>query len=178
MDPSTHSELVKIAEKWLYKTMNCGVVITELVSYANEIPDAFGMRSFYSILIECKTSRSDFFADRKKIFRQMPEQGIGDYRFFLCDEGLIKPEDLPERWGLLWWNGKQVKRIVGPKGNIWSNFPEFKFEKDSRQEYKIFFSALRRVQLRGDLYKIYEPQYDPTAIKNLDNLKTIEASNG
>jgi Holliday junction resolvase len=59
-----HSDLVEIAEKWLLK--RCGFAFTELSTHAQEIPDAIGFKSGISILIECKTSRADFLADRKK----------------------------------------------------------------------------------------------------------------
>ena len=154
--PTTHADLVKIAEKWLYKTMGCGVVFTELVTMCPEIPDAFGLRSDYTILVECKTSRSDFFADRKKIFRQIPENGIGDYRFYLCSEGLISPNELPSKWGLLYWDGKRVKKVKAPKGNISRNWLEFRFEKAHENEHRILYSALRRIHLRGHLGLIYE----------------------
>ncbi len=154
--PPTHADLVKVAERWLYKTMGCGVVFTELVTMANEIPDAFGLRSDYTILVECKTSRSDYLADHKKWFRQIPENGMGDYRFYLCPEGLISPNELPSKWGLLYWDGKKVKKIKAPKGNISSNWSEFKFDKCHKQEHRILYSALRRIHLRGYLGSIYE----------------------
>lgn len=154
--PPTHSELVRIAEKWLYKTMGCGVVFTEFVTAASEIPDAFGLRSGYTILVECKTSRADFFADQKKHFRFIPENGIGDYRFYLCNEGLISPNELPSKWGLLYWDGKRVKKIKAPKGNISSTWKEFKFDKCHKEELRILYSALRRIHLRGHLELIYE----------------------
>jgi len=152
--PPTHTGLVKIAERWLYKTCGCGVVFTEFVTAAQEIPDAFGLRSDYTILVECKTSRADFLADREKFLGQMPESGIGDYRFYLCTEGLIKPVELPGKWGLLYWTGKKVKKIVAPWGNIWNG--DLRIEKSQKQEYRILYSALRRIKLSGDLYKIYE----------------------
>jgi len=152
----THTDLVKIAKNWLAKTCGCGVVFTELVTNAIEVPDAIGLRSDYTILVECKTSRSDFFADQKKIFRQLPEEGMGDFRFYLCETDLIKIEDLPERWGLLYWDGKRVKKIRAPKGNIWLSQKEHRFNKNVKAEHKIMYSALRRIELRGDLDKIYE----------------------
>lgn len=158
----THTDLVKIAEKWLYKTMGCGVVFTELVTTAFEIPDAFGLRSGYTILVECKISRADFFADQKKHFRTVPETGIGDYRFYLCKEGLISPNELPSKWGLLYWNGKQVKKIVAPKGNIGHLWKEFRFEKSFHSEHRILYSALRRIHLRGHLGLVYEKIKDPS----------------
>lgn len=151
----THAELVRVAERWLYKTMRCGVVFTEFVTMATEIPDAFGLRSDFTILVECKTSRIDYLADQKKWFRQIPENGVGDYRFYLCPEGLISPNELPSKWGLLYWDGKKVKKIRAPKGNI-SNWNEFKFDKSHKQEHKLLYSALRRIHLRGYLESIYE----------------------
>ena len=61
----THSELVDIAEKWLFK--RCGFAFKELTTINQETPDAIGFRSGESILVECKTSRSDFHADKKNI---------------------------------------------------------------------------------------------------------------
>jgi len=114
----THSELVDIAETWLFK--RCGFAFKELTTFAQETPDAIGFRSGESILIECKTSRADFHADKKKSFRKCTWQGVGRIRFFMCEKGLILPEDLPEKWGLLWVNGKgKVRQRVGPKGNVW-----------------------------------------------------------
>lgn len=153
----THKELVKIAKRWLYSSCKCGVVLTEYVTQINEIPDAFGLKSGYTILIECKTSRSDFLADRKKMFRRLPEEGIGDYRFYLCEEGLIKADELPDKWGLLYWNGKEVKKICGMKGNI--SDKNFRFEKNIKHEYRLLYSALRRIKTRGGLDKIYENNY-------------------
>lgn len=162
----THADLVKIAEKWLYGTMKCGVVFTELVAMCSEIPDAFGLRSDYTILVECKTSRADFFADQKKIFRHIPENGVGDYRFYLCREGLISPNELPSKWGLLYWNGKQVKKIVAPKGNISHLWKDFRFEKSFHSEHRMLYSALRRIHLRGYLGLIYEKIEDASGRSN------------
>lgn len=63
--------------------------------------DALLFCSGYSYLIETKISRSDFLADAKKPFRQDATQGVGDYRYYACPEGLIKPDELPEKWGLI-----------------------------------------------------------------------------
>jgi len=142
----THPELVKLAERWLRRDRGCGVVLTELDSYAEEIPDAIGFRAGYSILIECKTRRADFFSDSQKVFRTMPDHGMGSYRFYLCAEGVIKISDLPENWGLIWVNGEGKARMVhGPKGNIWGQ--DFCFHpKNMDAEQIMLVSALRRLQ--------------------------------
>lgn len=156
----THAELVKIAEEWL--TKKCGVVLVELVTAAYETPDAIGFRSHESILVECKASRPDFLSDRDKIFRKNPHMGMGKYRYFLCEKGLINPNELPDKWGLLYVNDKrQVRQKVGPKGNIWSINKNFIFEERNIQnEMALMYSALRRLSLRGVLGLIYDKPWE------------------
>jgi len=37
--------------------------------------------------------------------------GLGVYRFYLCPVGLIQPEELPPKWGLLYAeNGKVLRQ--------------------------------------------------------------------
>lgn len=155
----THDDLVKIAEKWLLNSKRCGFALTELATDAGETPDSIGFRGGVSILVEAKASRSDFLSDKTKLFRRNPWAGMGAFRFYLCPKGIINPEDLPEKWGLLWVDDKgKVRQRVGPKGNIWSsrNMESFFFsEKNERGEKAMMYSALRRLHLQGCLPKIY-----------------------
>ena len=121
---------------------------------AGELPDAIGFRNGVSCVIEVKVSRSDFLADKDKRFRKDPELGMGDWRFFMCPPGRIKPEDLPEDWGLLYCYPKMVKKVVGwPPNTRWSNKP---FQANKQAECDFMYSALRRVQLRGHLDVVYK----------------------
>ena len=151
MNP-THGELVERAGRWLRNSavipgfrlvhkrkVKCGVVLTEMVSNAQETPDAIGWFScgYHSILIECKTSRADFFADQKKWRRSHPALGVGCYRYYMTPPGLIKKDELPEKWGLLETSGKVVRlrRIA------------WRFDDYSKADEKgMLFSALRRIQ--------------------------------
>ena len=137
-----HKELCERAVKWLRGTAGCGVVISEMASYADEIPDAIGWRSGVSVLIEAKASRADFFAEKKKMARHYPQNGMGKWRFFITKPGLISPDELPEGWGLLEVHGNIVKRIHGvPKGNIWPISPH---KANRNAEILLLCSALRR----------------------------------
>jgi hypothetical protein len=148
----SHADLCQIAAKWLRTKCpkKCSVVLIELVAQGSiETPDAIGFTSEHSILIECKTSRSDFIADKKKFFRIYPEQGVGDFRFYLSPENIIKPEDVPAKWGLIWVDQqgrcRQVKKII--TSNILS-IQENRFsEKNERSERALLYSALRRKQV-------------------------------
>lgn len=156
----THKYLIGIAYSWVLKRASCGVAFKELVTLSNECPDVIGLQSGgNSVLIEVKVSRSDFLADRKKSFRLYPEKGMGTYRFYMCPEGLIKPEDLPCNWGLIYVdNLGKAQCIINPYcksliGNIWSGGFE---KKNSAGEAGMMYSALRRLHLKGYINSIYK----------------------
>ena len=121
-DHSEHERLVSIAHAWLLNAKGCSFAFAELVTYASETPDAIGWRgsSSVTLLVECKATRADFMADKKKIFRRNPVRGMGTFRFYLCPEGLIDASELPDKWGLIYVkpNGR-ARQVVGPKGNFY-----------------------------------------------------------
>lgn len=151
-----HNQLCLIAEKFL-KLNGFGVVFHDKFKAATkngEQPDCIGFRSGVSCLIECKTSRADFLADRKKRFRVDPSLGMGDWRFMLTPKGLIVPEELPEAWGLLETDGRRVYKKVGwPPNTMWMEKP---FEGCKSSEQAMMYSALRRMVIRGHFNEIYE----------------------
>lgn len=120
----SHADLCEIAVKWLKRPNSnnghgCHVAVSEMRSgWTGEIPDAIGFRqsgyfpSDGSIVVEVKVSRSDFLADKKKPHRLAG--GLGNWRYFMCPEGMIQPDELPEGWGLLWVNKRgHVKPQAG-----------------------------------------------------------------
>lgn len=147
----THTDLVAIARRWLLGTAKCSFALCELTSHSLEIPDAIGWRNAYShsILIECKTSVGDFRADHKKRFRKRPGIGMGNERYYMAPRGIIDVDKIPENWGLLEVAGRKVFKV--------KKSARFTDTGILRQERRILCSALRRVHLRGDLEKIYEP---------------------
>lgn len=112
----THREGCHIAAKYLHNNMGCGAVFVEPNPYENkESPDALGFRPGATILMEVKVSRGDFLSDKKKPHRMDPATGMGDWRFYVCPEGVIMPEDLPPKWGLFYFTPrKSLKAIVVP----------------------------------------------------------------
>lgn len=134
MPGKIHSDLVAIAAAWLLKKYP--VVITDMVSGARETPDAIGIRSYESTLVECKASRSDFQRDARKPHRQDPDGGMGNFRYYLTTVGMVKPAEVPEGWGLLEVNGRgKVRTLVQPERR----------KSDHSQEQAILLSALRRI---------------------------------
>ena len=122
---SQHDELCELARKWLLRPhsgrgMGCSVSLREISSiYGGESPDALGFRAggpwVGTYLVEVKTSRADFLADRKKKFRLIPSHGGGDGRFYLCPAGLIEAHEIPDKWGLIWVNKQgHVKPKICP----------------------------------------------------------------
>ncbi len=145
----THAELVVRAEQQLMNIRKCGFVLTEFSTASKEIPDAIGQKGTMSYMIECKATRSDFLSDKTKPFRKKPERGVGNYRYYMTPPDLISADDLPEKQGLLWVWPKKIKIVKKPSG--------FYSPKIAHNERILLCSALRRVYLRGDLEKIYQP---------------------
>lgn len=159
-----HRKLVEAAYRWILKNSSCGVAFKELNTNAcnGEYPDVIGFGAWgHSVLIECKTSRSDFHADKKKSFRKTPALGMGTQRFYCCPTGLLKVEDLPEGWGLIYVSEKlKPKCVHSPyKGNIGERHNGF--EKNIKAEHGLMYSALRRLHLRGRIDEIYEAPQKP-----------------
>lgn len=152
----THKEAVEIAYKWVLNNGSCGFAFKELVTIAGEIPDVIGFGGWdHSIMIEVKVTRSDFLADRKKVFRIHPHLGVGKHRAFCCPTGLIKKEELPEGWGLIYISEKGKAQAVHLpwRGPIETRHKGFQRNIDN--ERSLMYSALRRLHLRGLIKEIY-----------------------
>jgi hypothetical protein len=135
----SHEELRKAAVRWLTNAKHCGVVLSEMQSAAQEVPDAIGWNAGFSILIECKASRSDFLRNEDKCVIRSGG-GMGRQRYFLCPARLIRPEDLDDSdYGLLW---------LQESGHIRVAVEAPVRETDERGEIRMLVSALRRVRTR------------------------------
>lgn len=176
----THKELVNAAYYWILRSGKCGVAFKELSTHAtnSEYPDVIGFRGWgNSVLIECKCSRSDFFADRKKKFRKNPEQGMGTFRFYCCPTGLLKVEDMPTNWGLIYVSEKGKAQIVhnpyckSTIGNLWTNG----FNKNFLAEHALMYSVLRRLHIRGHIDSIYTPLAEVTILADDTTIPTQRA---
>lgn len=148
----THDDLVKRAKKWLETTHGtkfaCGVVLAEFMCTLAEIPDIIGFNDHRSILIECKVSRADFKADQHKSHHHYLS-GLGNYRYYLTLPHVACAEDIDNGWGLLYATDKRIMEIK-----------ESEYFSDSgikAKEWSIFYSIVRRLNLRGLLADIQKP---------------------
>ncbi|KQE19810.1 adenylosuccinate synthase [Acinetobacter pittii] len=179
MSKLTHRQLCEIGAKFLKRPESanghgCHFTIIEPSCYG-ENPDVFGVRhgihshGIGTFLLEAKTSRADFLADRFKPHRLNPELGMGKYRYYICPTGLIKTEELPEKWGLIYVSEKGICKVIAgvlsaPKikyfcqwskknkshfdhGRVEENFKALAFEKRNEQnELNLLTMALARLQ--------------------------------
>lgn len=112
----THDELLQRAARWLRNTKRCGVVLTEFVSGAREIPDAIGWThgGRWSYLVECKTSVGDFYAESRKPGRRTEDfyGALGRERYYMAEKGILSVERVKHNrpgWGLLEICGRRVR---------------------------------------------------------------------
>ncbi len=158
MPTELHDRLADLGAKWL-KRQGFAVIATDLGALGcRERADVIGFRSQCSAAIESKISRADFLADLRKPHRQAG--GIGVYRFYICPPDLIRPEELPARWGLLYGDGKRVTEIARPKGNVWPGLKttmpdwlDWQHEADQDAERSVLFSISRRLALGQPIMK-------------------------
>jgi len=138
----THDQLTKVAVKWLKTRHKCKVVFSEMrIRGCKEIPDALGWRTnTHSIVIECKTSRSDFLADKKKYRFKYPEKALGYERWYMTPQGLLNPEEVPVGWGLVEYTGSRC--IIKKKPSYY-----FQSIETARAEMKLLIAAARRYDL-------------------------------
>lgn len=116
----THQELCERAYRWLVNTRHCQFALMSPVLMAGgEQPDAIGWHNGVSHMVECKVSRSDYYADRRKLFRLSSALGMGAYRWLMVpadfpslDASLVGGVHLPG-WGLLSVHPKTVRVLVG-----------------------------------------------------------------
>lgn len=142
----THKDLVKRAGLWLRNNQKCSVVICERATRVSETPDAIGfVNGSTSILIECKASRADFLADKGKFFRQLPEHGVGDHRYYFAPKGIIQKEEIGT-WGLIEVSDYQCKKVKES---------EF-IAANKRYEVAMLTSMIRRVELAGAVFIRHE----------------------
>lgn len=149
-------------KKPCYRTEACGAckkyryVAVELCTWGSENTDVWGLGTFNeSVVIEVKTSHADFLNDRKKWCRSTQAEALnraaGRLRWYLCPEGVIGKDELPEGWGLLCWDGKRVYPSVAPKP----------FANTAPADMEILTSILRR---EGFPEKIFNYRGAPTTI--------------
>lgn len=137
-----HADMVVLAVTWLKRPLSrggpgCQVALSEIRNgfKRSEIPDAIGFRAGTtdegSILVEVKTSRADFFADRQKKFRELPERGLGLYRYYMAPVGMVAVDELPEKWGLI-----EIKGSKRPEAKLIHGHHLLKLAKTSQSPFR------------------------------------------
>lgn len=137
----THAALVKVAARWLRGTRRCPVVLTDAGGW-HEIPDAIGFRAggLDTLVVECKASRADFRRDQSKWHRRCGAS-LGQRRTYMTPAGLVRPDEIPEGWGLVEVHpdGRCRVRVPIPKPAGWD--PHI-----TNRETRVLFSALAGAQ--------------------------------
>ncbi len=138
---------MEMAEAWLRRS-RCGIVLSEQGCSSGEMPDAIGWKGKnHSIVIECKISRADFLADAAKPWRKNPEIALGCERYSPPRRGCSRPEQMPEGWGLLESQGRELK--VAKKSKRKLRQPE-----GLMNEMNLLLASLRRVEVRIEPQRI------------------------
>jgi hypothetical protein len=148
----THEALVELAVRWLRASYRCGIILSEQACCSGETPDVIGWKGqCRSVLVECKTSRADFLADRNKPWRADLEGALGCERFYMAPASMIQAAELPHGWGLLEVRGRKVEVIVPC-----SKRRSLRSAVGLLNEMNLLLASLRRVEVRIDPQTITE----------------------
>ena len=155
----THPFLVELAVRWLRSTYRCGIILSEQACCTGEVPDVIGWKGVSrgvpgvrraprgagcrSVVVECKVSRADFFADRGKPWRLDPQGALGCERFYMVPAGLIAAAELPSGWGLLEVRNRKVEIAVACNKRKSLRTPA-----GLLNEMNLLLASLRRVEIR------------------------------
>ena len=167
MDLSSHAELCALAQRWLKRNNSagghaCDIAFSEVWSgVSGEVPDAIGFRrrgfEDGSVVVEVKVTRSDFLNDHKKPHRQ--SGGLGNWRYYLCPEELIQPDELPPGWGLLWVNQRGhikpkagVAAVIKNYGSRTKALQQFWHDSDQERELYIVVRILRQIHSHEEFH--------------------------
>ena len=97
-----------MAEQWLRTRYRCGIVLSEQSCASGETPDVIAWKgTCRSVVVECKVSRADFFADQEKPFRKNPELAMGCERFYLVPQASSVPASCRQNGDC--WNRRAAK---------------------------------------------------------------------
>lgn len=155
-----HDWIALKASKWIMGTCNCSVGAVNYSGSGIEVCDGYLVNYRGTYLVEAKVSLIDFKKDAKKIFRINPEIGVGKYRFYACPKGLLKLEDLPEKWGLIEVNEKGHCRLsfktmfkedgteIAKHNKIWVFERDNAFNVDWHREYQYLYYLAKRYATR------------------------------
>lgn len=143
-DNSKHRELCLLGAEYLRKLPFGGVkyVSVELVTQGWELADVWATTGFRSYLIEVKVSRSDFLRDARKEVRKNPNDGAGNFRYYLCPDSMVSKDEVPDNWGLLCERNGVI--TIEKEAN--------EQEANNRAENAILCSIMRREGIKAQVF--------------------------
>ena len=62
-------------------------------------------------MIEVKVSRADFLRDKHKDCKNDHIGQVGDQKYYCCPPNIVKEDDLPEGWGLVYIDNGSVTLV-------------------------------------------------------------------
>lgn len=150
---SLHYQLCCLGAKFLKSRKNAEpfempnkYVAVELVTLTAENPDIWATNGYQTTLVEVKTTHADFLADQKKWVRSeaadIADKCLGNFRYYLCPKGVINENELPNKWGLLVYDGKRITKVKPAK-----------YQKSSTDaELLVVTSIMRRCGIKQQIF--------------------------
>lgn len=141
----THKEVADIITAYFMASGRIRIICKEMRSKLKEVPDIYAVDRRGTYMVEVKVSHKDFLADAKKPSRKRPKEGLGKWRYYACPEGIIKPEEVPPKWGLIYvYNDGSIEIIKGKKFTKSVDESRYTFQMNHELEYWALYALLRK----------------------------------
>ena len=140
-----HDDIQDIVAAYLMTAGRIRIVCKEARSKHREVPDIYAVDRKGTYMVEVKVSHKDFLADSRKPFRRRPKEGVGKWRYYACPEGIIKPEEVPVKWGLIYvYDDGRVEIIKGKKFPGDKDENKYTFQQNYELEYWMVYALIRK----------------------------------
>lgn len=141
----THSDLCYLTAKYFLESV---ALIEYKCLLVKENPDVlmfdnYSNTTLYEIKTDIKDFRRDLLKPHRIVYKldskmriETFKSSIGTNRYYVCPEGIIKKEDLPIGWGLIWYYDNGNFKIQKKSGL---------FKIDKGLENRLLINTLKRI---------------------------------
>ncbi|ADG71791.1 MULTISPECIES: hypothetical protein [Brachyspira] len=141
----THSDLCRLTAKYFLESI---ALIEYKCLLVKENPDVlifdnYSNTTLYEIKTDVKDFRRDLLKPHRIVYKldskmriETFKSSIGTNRYYVCPEGLIKKEDLPIGWGLIWYYDNGNFKIQKKSGA---------FKIDKGLENRLLINTIKRI---------------------------------
>lgn len=148
----SYYDLCQACSTWIYKShfkdLMWKYVIIGLKGVTNKMPDIYAVSGLFSLCVEVKMTRGEFTRSLKKKNNLYYDNGCGTYRYYLCPDGVININELPDGWGLINYNYDEQNLTIVKEST--------EFDCKYRSDMMILSSFIKKLGIKSQIFNFLE----------------------